>query len=370
MRACVYMRVRACEPGWVQRGRARVSSGQGLLRRADAGTLGAGLAAPVPHQALARTRVCTCMHTHIHACAHLCAQAGGSCPPVGDLASTRGGGGRHCLQRGDPAPHHTGTVARGGWLLPLQFAASVSPSSSLSPCPQIQAPTWGRGVVCGRTQESGHPSLGGGGSFKSTGAHSLWGGGAGVGRVYQCRWGNRHPPRAAGGRGQSEQPPRAVGICSAEHCESQLPGGFGGSPGSHGRGGAGGSCGLAGGWSQNPGSAPRLCLSFPRTSGPCMGSPPRVIFLWKDPFLEKGGGAVHGWEMPQPCPEGPPLQNPGGRLGAGRVPSTAWGGPSPKPARERLMPLPVGTAPAEQRKADTRDFRHFIANNYSFRKLV
>lgn len=162
MRACVYMRVRACEPGWVQRGRARVSSGQGLLRRADAGTLGAGLAAPVPHQALARTRVCTCMHTHIHACAHLCAQAGGSCPPVGDLASTRGGGGRHCLQRGDPAPHHTGTVARGGWLLPLQFAASVSPSSSLSPCPQIQAPTWGRGVVCGRTQESGHPSLGGG----------------------------------------------------------------------------------------------------------------------------------------------------------------------------------------------------------------
>lgn len=103
-----------------------------------------------------------------------------------------------------------------------------------------------------------------------------------------------------------------------------------------------------------------------------MGSPPRVIFLWKDPFLEKGGGggAVHGWEMPQPCPEGPPLQNPGGRLGAGRVPSTAWGGPSPKPARERLIPLPVGTAPAEQRKADTRDFRHFIANNYSFRKLV
>lgn len=72
--ACVCVHARACvhecEPG---RGRARRSSGRGLLPRGDAGMLGAGLAAPTLHQAPARTRVCTPPHHHP------CAQGGGSC---------------------------------------------------------------------------------------------------------------------------------------------------------------------------------------------------------------------------------------------------------------------------------------------------
>lgn len=183
-------------------------------------------------------------------------------------------------------------------------------------------------------------------------------------------------------RPRSEQvpPPRAPGICSTEHRVSPGSGGGGKFPqrggGVPGPGRAQPTGGRArfprGGGrgipkpraSPHPPAGPRL--AFPWSSGPCVGSQPlgvfrgHILFFGGDGASPPGSvGAAHTWEMPPPCTAWVGLQSPGerGRGGPGSLPKTCTGAADPAPPGK-------GSGAAEE--AETRPFRHFIANYYFF----